>query len=102
MFCFEMDRLTPFRADEVYFAHRVLGSDVRNHQLSVELQLTPKREIERVLKAARSFGVVPWRIELAAGAESAGTLNLLPGEPSHGTREGRLSRALALLALTSQ
>ena len=27
---FEMDRLTPFRADEVCFAHRVVGSDARN------------------------------------------------------------------------
>ena len=67
----EMDRLTPFRADEIYFAHRVLGSDARNRRLSVELQLAPKREIDRVLEAARSFGVVPERIELA-GAEGDG------------------------------
>jgi general secretion pathway protein L len=45
MLRFEMDRLTPFRADEVYFAHRVLGSDARNRRLSVELQLAPKREL---------------------------------------------------------
>jgi general secretion pathway protein L len=99
MLRFEMDRLTPFRADEVYFAHRVLGSDARNRRLSVELQLAPKREIQRVLDAAQSFGVVPARIELAGGAAGADMLNLLPGESGHGTRGGRLSRALALLAL---
>jgi general secretion pathway protein L len=99
MLRFEMDRLTPFRADELYFAHRVLGSDARNRRLSVELQLAPKREIERVLEAARSFGIAPSRIELAGGAETAGLLNLLPGESGHRTREGRLSRVLALLAL---
>jgi general secretion pathway protein L len=99
MLRFEMDRLTPFRADEVYFAHRVLGSDARNRRLSVELQLAPKREIERVLEAARSFGIVPSRIELAGGAENAGRLNLLPGESGYSTLEGRLSRVLALLAL---
>jgi general secretion pathway protein L len=96
---FEMDRLTPFQADEVYFAHRVVGSDARNRRLSVELQLAPKREIERVLEVARSFAVLPVSIELAGGAEGAGMLNLLPGEPGHRTREGRLSRALAVLAL---
>ena len=96
---FEMDRLTPFQAEEVYFAHRILGSDARSRRLSVELQLAPKREIERVLEAARGFGLVPARIELAGGAEGGDTLNLLPGESGYGTRERRLSRALALLAL---
>ena len=69
MLRFEMDRLTPFRADEVYFAHRVLGSDARNRRLSVEVQLAPKRELERALETARSFGIVPPRVELAAGPE---------------------------------
>jgi general secretion pathway protein L len=96
---FEMDRLTPFRADEVCFAHRVLGSDARNRRLSVELQLAPKREIERALQAAQRFGLAPTRIELARGAEGAEALNLLSGESGHSTRKGRLSRALALLAL---
>jgi general secretion pathway protein L len=99
MLRFEMDRLTPFRADEVYFAHRVLGSDARNRRLSVEVQLAPKRELERALESARSFGVIPPRVELAAGAEGGGTLNLLPGEPVHGRRESRLRRVLALVAL---
>jgi general secretion pathway protein L len=96
---FEMDRLTPFRADEVYFAHRILGSDARTRRLSVELQLAPKREIERVLQAARRFGLAPARIELARDAAGGHTLNLLSGESSRGTREDRLSGALALLAL---
>jgi general secretion pathway protein L len=95
----EMDRLTPFRADEVYFAHRILGSDARNRRLSVELQLAPKRELERVLETARRFGIVPPRIELAVGAVGGSTLNLLPGDSVHETRENRLRRALALLSL---
>lgn len=99
MLRFEMDRLTPFRADEVYFAHRVLGSDAQNRRMSVELQLAPKREIDRVLEAAQRFGIAPARIELAVGPGGAGPLNLLPGEPRQGTREQRLNRVLAVLAL---
>ena len=95
----EMDRLTPFRADEVYFAHRVLGSDARTRRLSVELQLAPKRELERALETARSFGIIPPRVELAAGAEGGSALNLLPGEPVHGTRENRLRRVLTIVAV---
>jgi general secretion pathway protein L len=96
---FEMDRLTPFRADEVCFAHRVVGSDARNRRLSVELQLAPQREIDRVLQTARRFGLSPARIELARGAEGGDPLNLLSGDSGPGTRDGRLNRALALLAL---
>jgi general secretion pathway protein L len=67
--------------------------------LSVEVQLAPKRELERALETARNFGIVPPRVELAAGPEGGSTLNLLPGEPVQGTRESRLRRVLALLAL---
>jgi general secretion pathway protein L len=95
----EMDRLTPFRADEVYFAHRVLGSDAQGRRLSVELQLAPKREIERALEAAQGVGVVPATIELGHGGADGYLLNLLPGESAQRAREGRLNRALALLAL---
>ena len=99
MLRFEMDRLTPFRADEVYFAHRILGSDAQDRRLLVELQLAPKREIERVLETAEGFGIAPARVELAVATEGAGTLNLLPGQPGHDGRERRLNRLLALIAL---
>ena len=66
--------------------------------MSVELQLAPKRELERALETARSFGIIPPRVELAAGAEGGSALNLLPGEPVHGTRENRLRRALTIVA----
>jgi general secretion pathway protein L len=94
----EMDRLTPFRADEVYFAHRILGSDSQSRRLSVELQLAPRREVERALEASQSIGVIPAAVELADGGADA-PLNLLPGEAGQRMREGRLNRALALLAL---
>ena len=96
---FEMDRLTPFRADEVCFAHRVLSSDARSRRLSVELQLAPKREIERVLQAARRFRARPGQDRVGARRRGRSHLNLLSGESRPGTREDRLSRALALLAL---
>ena len=94
----EMDRLTPFRADEVYFAHRVLGSDAQNRRLSVELQLAPRREIERAVEAAQRVGVAPAAVELADGGADQ-PLNLLPGESGQRARDGRLHRVLALLAL---
>lgn len=97
---FEMDRLTPFRAEEVYFAQRVVGSDAQNRRITVNLQVAPKRVVEQALETARGFGVIPARIELDR-AEANGTepLNLLPDERGQGARQNRLNRALALLAL---
>ena len=41
---FEMDRLTPFRADEVYFDHRVVGRDAAAATLAV-LVAVARRDI---------------------------------------------------------
>jgi general secretion pathway protein L len=94
----EMDRLTPFRAEEVYFAYRVLASDAQARRLTVELQLAPRREVERALEAAHAIGVVPAAVQLTDGGLDA-PLDLLAGESGHKAREGRLTRVLALLAL---
>jgi general secretion pathway protein L len=96
----EMDRLTPFRADEVYFAQRVLHCDPQHRRLSVELQLAPKRVVERALEVTQELDVVPTRIELSrAASDDAQPLNLLPEAVGEGRRESRLNRALALLSV---
>jgi general secretion pathway protein L len=94
---FEMDRLTPFRADEVYFAHRVLASDAVGRRIAVELQVAPKRVVEQALATAQRLGLSPARVELPADTSAAAPLNLLRDE--QGPRENRLTRALVLLAL---
>ena len=95
---FEMDRLTPFRADEVCFAHRVLGSDAAavgcrsscSWRRSVRSSGCCKR---RDVSGSPQPGS-SWR-----AAPRAVTLNLLSGESGPRHADGRLSRALALLAL---
>ena len=100
---FEMDRLTPFRADDVYFAQRVLASDVVGCRIAVELQLAPRRVVEQALETAQRLGVSAARVELAADdAAGADPLNLLRDKLDGGAREGRVTcvtRALVLLAL---
>jgi len=95
---FEMDRLTPFRADEVYFAQRVLASDAVGRRIAVELQVAPKRVVEQALATAQRIGLSPVRVELAADAGGGERLNLLRAEPGC-VREGRATRALVLLAV---
>lgn len=95
---FEMDRMTPFRADEVMFAHRVSAVDHGQRRLSVELELVPRPLAERALELARAIGLEPQRLELARADGSAGELDLLPRDAGPGGA-GRLNRALLLLAL---
>jgi general secretion pathway protein L len=96
---FEMDRLTPFGADEVHFAQRILASDLPGRRLSVELQVVPKRVVEQALASAQHLGLNPARVELAADAGGgAEPLNLLRAEPGS-ARESRVTRALVMLAL---
>ena len=96
---FEMDRLTPFRADEVYFAQRVLASDAADRRIAVELQVVPKRVVEQALATAQRLGLSPARVELAADDGGTEPLNLLRQEQAGGARESRVTRALVLLAL---
>jgi general secretion pathway protein L len=97
---FEMDRLTPFRAEEVYFAQRIVGTDTPNRRITVELAVAPRNIVERALKTARAVGVVAARIELGtARPDGWEPLNLLPQDARDIAGERRLLRALILLAL---
>jgi general secretion pathway protein L len=95
---FEMDRLTPFKAEEVYFAQQVVGADPAARRISVELQLAPRRVVDQALATAQRLGLAAGRVELASAAPGAERLNLLRREPGAGARESRLNRALVLLA----
>jgi general secretion pathway protein L len=97
---FEMDRLTPFPAEEVCFACRVLSSDAGSRRMSVMLQVAPRSLVEDAVAAAEGLGLQAQRVELG-GADWQGeeALDLLPRDAADGPRTSRLNRALALLAL---
>jgi general secretion pathway protein L len=97
---FEMDRLTPFRADEVHFAQRIIDTDIPNRRITVELAVAPRRTIEQALQLAQGAGAAASRLELdAAGGDAREPLNLLPQDAADIAGERRLVRALILLAL---
>ena len=51
---FEMERLTPFKADDVYYDGRVVGRDPQARQLDVELRVAPCRVVDQALGALPS------------------------------------------------
>ena len=61
---FEMDRETPFTAEELYWNHRVIEADRQNGRLSVRLWLVPKANSTRYspISLLSGFGRGGWRL----------------------------------------
>ncbi len=95
---FEMDRHTPFKAEDVYFDCRVVRAEPRLDRISVDLAVVPKDVADGALRVVRAWGLDPDRLEVA-GAD-AGGLNLLPaaGARAQGSASRRLSLMLAACA----
>jgi general secretion pathway protein L len=62
---FEMARLTPFTAEQVYFASRVVSRDPRTSLLRVELTVARRSLIDRLRERVAAFGLRPHRACLA-------------------------------------
>jgi general secretion pathway protein L len=95
---FEMDRQTPFKADQVYFDYRVLGRDAAGKNLQVDLAVVPRAQLDAELSVATGLGigldgVDCWR------DRNEGTrlgINLLPAERRARHKNMRLRFNLAL------
>ncbi|MDN5923918.1 MAG: PilN domain-containing protein [Xanthomonadales bacterium] len=95
---FEMDRQTPFKADQVYLDQRVSARDPKTHTLSVDFAVVPKATMDKELTrlepfAAQLDGVDGWQD--APGGPRDG-FNLLPAARRVVRRNMRLSINLAL------
>src|SRR5262249_45270790 len=67
---FEMDRETPFKAEEIYWNHRIEKADRQNGRLSVRLVLLPKANLAPLLTALGQSGIQPRRAEIADGPDA--------------------------------
>jgi len=104
---FEMDRLTPFKSDEVYFDYRVVSRDAATGQVLVQLAIARREVVDARVEALRSLGASVQGVGLRndSGGSHA-PLDLLPSE-QRGEREssrerlvqrGLLAAVLLLLA----
>ena len=98
---FEMDRQTPFKADQVYFDSRVLGHDDSGRHAKVELVLIPRGQLDEELAslpagAAQLDGVDSWVGEPGTARRQT---NLLPPERRARRRNLRTPLNLGLAAL---
>ena len=82
---FEMDRHTPFTADEVVFDYRVLRTDQERKQMDVDLAVAKRDTLSQALATARSWKLNPKRV----GVEGGGLDLLSSARHEAGGRRGR-------------
>ena len=95
---FEMDRLTPFTAAQVYYAAAVVDHQPEQRRLQVELTALPRAAVDPVLVQLRQQGLPPDVLGVVGGRPS---LNLLPPEqrPRRGLWGQRWRAAVVMTCL---
>jgi len=89
---FEMDRLTPFRSEEVYFDYRVLARDAAAGKIDVLLALARRPLVDSRVERLRELGANVQAVGVAQEAGSgAADFDLLPSE-QRGERESGKER----------
>jgi general secretion pathway protein L len=74
---FEMDRLTPFKSEQVYFSAKVVERLPATKQIAVDLILTPRNKLDAMLDELAGAGWKPDIVDLT-GAPPTMHCNLLP------------------------
>ncbi|HEX7968615.1 MAG TPA: PilN domain-containing protein [Stellaceae bacterium] len=105
---FELDRHTPFKAEQAVFSHRILERDAAQQRLRVELFVVPRLIIADAIAVADRLHFDADRIDIAEASGSlAASGNLLPSR-AHTHRRSyertliyALGSAAALLALVA-
>ncbi len=91
---FEMDRLTPFSREEVYYTSRITKRDAKNGRLGVAVMLAPRQKVDALMTDLRDQGLRVDAVDLAT--EQPGRplgVNLLPQAMS--APSSRLGRVIA-------
>ena len=73
---FEMDRETPFKAEEIYWNHRIEKVDRQSGRLTVRLVVVPKSNLAPLLTALGQSEIRPRRVEIAGGPDAGAYLPL--------------------------
>ncbi len=74
---YEMDRHTPFQAEDVYFTWRVISRDREAGQLHFDLFVTPKGPLDAHIELLKRLGLAPAGVDVMSATGPTG-VNLLP------------------------
>jgi general secretion pathway protein L len=94
---YEMDRLTPFAVEDVFFAHHVVEADRTNGVVRLELVLVPKIWVRPLLDRLSRSSISPVALEAAGPDGAVRRIPILRVDPVRQTRE-KLAWRLAVTA----
>ena len=97
---FEMDKQTPFTAEQVFYDHQVVRRDKENDLITVNLYVIPKRSLEKVIEKINAISIHPNLVLIRSNDEFQPDVNLLPDEFKTKTKKGMDSKNLALMLAT--
>ncbi|MFO7764740.1 MAG: PilN domain-containing protein [Wenzhouxiangellaceae bacterium] len=77
---FQLDQVSPFRAEQVVLDHRIERHDPAHNRIEVTLRIVPNEVLEPLLARARAFGAVVHAVDTLAGEDPPRPegFNLLP------------------------
>lgn len=96
---FQLDQITPFRADQVWYDYRVTGRNPETGKIDVDLRLVPRGETDEISKRLTSLGLRPHAIDVAApGTPVPEGFNLIPEHqrPRYVYRRARINLIMGL------
>ncbi|NID16159.1 PilN domain-containing protein [Luteibacter yeojuensis] len=92
---FDLDRQTPFRAEDIHYGVRELEETASEGRFVAELAATPRSTLDPLLDELAVLGIHPDRVDVAQGSALAGVDLLPPARaPRRVDRRRRLNAAL--------
>jgi general secretion pathway protein L len=87
---YQIDRITPFSADKVYFTAVAGKHDKKTKQIATEILVSPKRHVDNLLAKLGDLGAKSVQRISVAGKETP--VNLAPASFSAGFEQSRFSK----------
>jgi len=75
---FEMDQLTPFTADEVYYGFEITERSPSKNSISLRLLVAPRTTVDELNSTLQRAGLSPTVITTKVDSSCLGAINLLP------------------------
>lgn len=85
---YELDRQTPFKPDQLYYAVRVSAAPVPAGQVLLQLFAAPRTQLDPLLERLAALGVQPDSVDVATADGALAGIDLLPA----GRRPHRLDK----------
>lgn len=94
MLRYEMDRLTPFTADQVFFTWHVDRRDVAGRRLHLTLLLLARAAVQPLLRALAGAELMPCWLEAPGPAGVPRRVPLQPSTPPHPARRAAMAATI--------